>query len=54
MNRDRNVKQNTRWLATVLMACVLLSLNGCGDAGQTVRHLHFHILGGAELSGQMA
>ena len=24
------------------------------DAGQTVRHLHFHILGGARLSDQMA
>ena len=27
----------------------------CGpDAGQTVPHLHFHILGGAELNTQMA
>jgi len=27
----------------------------CGpDAGQTVHHLHFHILGGAELNTQMA
>ena len=29
--------------------------SNCGpDAGQTVPHLHFHILGGQELSGQMA
>lgn len=25
-----------------------------GDAGQTVRHLHFHILGGEKLSDRMA
>ena len=25
-----------------------------GDAGQTVHHLHFHILGGAQLNIQMA
>ena len=25
-----------------------------GDAGQTVRHLHFHILGGKRLNDQMA
>ena len=30
-------------------------VSNCGpDAGQTVNHLHFHILGGAELSTQMA
>ncbi|MBE6975617.1 MAG: histidine triad nucleotide-binding protein [Ruminococcaceae bacterium] len=30
-------------------------VSNCGpDAGQTVNHLHFHILGGKELSGQMA
>ena len=30
-------------------------VSNCGpDAGQTVHHLHFHILGGAELSTQMA
>lgn len=30
-------------------------VSNCGpDAGQTVAHLHFHILGGAELSTQMA
>ena len=30
-------------------------VSNCGpDAGQTVPHLHFHILGGKELSGQMA
>ena len=30
-------------------------VSNCGpDAGQTVPHLHFHILGGQELSGQMA
>ena len=30
-------------------------VNNCGeDGGQTVRHLHFHLLGGAKLSGQMA
>lgn len=30
-------------------------VSNCGDhAGQTVTHLHFHILGGAQLSMQMA
>ena len=30
-------------------------VSNCGDhAGQTVKHLHFHILGGAQLSTQMA
>lgn len=30
-------------------------VSNCGsDAGQTVNHLHFHILGGRELNGQMA
>ncbi len=30
-------------------------VSNCGpDAGQTVQHLHFHILGGQELSLQMA
>ena len=30
-------------------------VSNCGDdAGQTVHHLHFHILGGKELNGQMA
>ncbi|MBQ7817348.1 MAG: histidine triad nucleotide-binding protein [Oscillospiraceae bacterium] len=30
-------------------------VSNCGpDAGQTVPHLHFHILGGQELSTQMA
>ncbi len=30
-------------------------VSNCGpDAGQTVNHLHFHILGGAELQTQMA
>ena len=30
-------------------------VSNCGpDAGQTVHHLHFHILGGKELSTQMA
>ncbi len=30
-------------------------VSNCGaDAGQTVPHLHFHILGGAELDGKMA
>ena len=30
-------------------------VSNCGpDAGQTVPHLHFHILGGKELNGQMA
>lgn len=30
-------------------------VSNCGpDAGQTVNHLHFHILGGAELNIQMA
>ena len=30
-------------------------VSNCGDdAGQTVHHLHFHILGGAELNIQMA
>jgi histidine triad (HIT) family protein len=30
-------------------------VSNCGpDAGQTVFHLHFHILGGQELSLQMA
>ncbi len=30
-------------------------VSNCGqDAGQTVPHLHFHILGGTELSTQMA
>ena len=30
-------------------------VSNCGaDACQTVHHLHFHILGGKELSGQMA
>ncbi len=30
-------------------------VSNCGpDAGQTVNHLHFHILGGAELTVQMA
>jgi histidine triad (HIT) family protein len=30
-------------------------VSNCGaDAGQTVHHLHFHILGGRELNGQMA
>ena len=30
-------------------------VSNCGqDAGQTVHHLHFHILGGAELNTQMA
>lgn len=30
-------------------------VSNCGpDAGQTVNHLHFHILGGAQLSAKMA
>ena len=30
-------------------------VSNCGaDAGQTVKHLHFHILGGRELTRQMA
>ena len=30
-------------------------VSNCGsDAGQTVHHLHFHILGGKELSAEMA
>ncbi len=30
-------------------------VSNCGaDAGQTVEHLHFHVLGGRELSMQMA
>lgn len=30
-------------------------VSNCGDdACQTVKHLHFHILGGEQLSGQMA
>ena len=30
-------------------------VSNCGpDAGQTVNHLHFHILGGTELNTQMA
>ncbi len=30
-------------------------VSNCGDdAGQTVHHLHFHILGGAKLNTQMA
>ncbi len=30
-------------------------ISNCGDdAGQTVKHLHFHILGGRRLSDQMA
>ena len=30
-------------------------VSNCGpDAGQTVHHLHFHILGGRELTTQMA
>ena len=30
-------------------------VSNCGeDAGQTVQHLHFHILGGRTLKGQMA
>ena len=30
-------------------------VSNCGDdAGQTVHHLHFHILGGAQLAGEMA
>ena len=30
-------------------------VSNCGDhAGQTVKHLHFHILGGAKLSENMA
>lgn len=30
-------------------------VSNCGpDAGQTVHHLHFHILGGRELAGKMA
>ena len=30
-------------------------VSNCGDdAGQTVHHLHFHILGGKPLNGQMA
>ncbi len=30
-------------------------VSNCGhDAGQTVHHLHFHILGGRELDGKMA
>ena len=30
-------------------------VSNCGDdAGQTVHHLHFHILGGAPLDGKMA
>ena len=30
-------------------------VSNCGaDAGQTVHHLHFHILGGQTLNGQMA
>ena len=30
-------------------------VSNCGpDAGQTAPHLHFHILGGKELTGQMA
>ena len=31
----------------------VVSNNGA-DAGQTVHHLHFHILGGRELDGKMA
>ena len=30
-------------------------VNNCGDDGcQSVKHLHFHILGGTQLNGQMA
>ena len=30
-------------------------VNNCGDsAGQTVKHIHFHVLGGAQLSEKMA
>ena len=30
-------------------------VNNCGDDGcQSVKHMHFHILGGKKLSGQMA
>ena len=30
-------------------------LSNCGpDAGQTVQHLHFHLLGGAPMAGRMA
>ncbi|MFH1223959.1 MAG: histidine triad nucleotide-binding protein [Pseudomonadota bacterium] len=30
------------------------SVNKGSDAGQTVAHLHFHIMGGGKLSGKMA
>ena len=30
-------------------------INNCGDdACQTVKHIHFHVLGGKQLAGQMA
>jgi len=30
-------------------------VNNCGkDAGQTVHHIHFHLLGGGELCGKLA
>ena len=37
------------------LECGYRIVSNCGkDAGQTVNHLHFHILGGKELTVQMA